>query len=225
MMKKLKITVAILTAAVMSATVTTISYADSIYDTAEYIELGEKASTYIAEYLDDGDTVDYMIEVNKGGLLKLYFKTETDILSITVYDYDGNRMEIKDYSIKSGDTYRSGTGSYTIGISWNNVVERMESSIYYEVPAGEYYIRLRSVSGTGIGTWSGDGGAIEMTATMTPVKGDVDESGAVNALDASHILRNIVNGKVMDSYVADFNEDGYINAMDASAILKYVVGY
>lgn len=53
----------------------------------------------------------------------------------------------------------------------------------------------------------------------------MDNDGVMNAMDASAILKDIVEiepGK--NTLMADFNGDGHINAMDAAAILKRIVG-
>lgn len=55
-------------------------------------------------------------------------------------------------------------------------------------------------------------------------RGDVNGDGAVNALDASRILRAAINGEKLDPKTADVNGDGMVNALDASAILKAMVG-
>ena len=59
----------------------------------------------------------------------------------------------------------------------------------------------------------------------TVVKGDMSGDGVVNALDASLILKAIVDGKTADIEVAkgDYNSDGAVNALDASAILQAIV--
>ncbi len=54
--------------------------------------------------------------------------------------------------------------------------------------------------------------------------GDVNKDGVVNALDASAILKAVVDNTVIDVKVGDYNADGTVNALDASAILKFVVG-
>ena len=54
--------------------------------------------------------------------------------------------------------------------------------------------------------------------------GDVNKDGVVNALDASAILKAVVDNTVIDVKVGDYNADGAVNALDASAILKFVVG-
>ena len=53
--------------------------------------------------------------------------------------------------------------------------------------------------------------------------GDVNGDGVVNALDASAILKAVVDGTVIDVKVGDYNADGAVNALDAAAILKFVV--
>ena len=57
----------------------------------------------------------------------------------------------------------------------------------------------------------------------TVLLGDVNGDGVVNALDASAILKAVVNNTVIETAVGDYNADGAVNALDASAILKFVV--
>ena len=60
-----------------------------------------------------------------------------------------------------------------------------------------------------------------MVGEYSDLLGDADNDGALNALDASAILRHIVGIEDAENpLVADFNGDGIINALDASAILK-----
>ena len=60
-----------------------------------------------------------------------------------------------------------------------------------------------------------------MVGEYSDLLGDADNDGALNALDASAILRHIVGIEDAENpLVGDFNGDGTINALDASAILK-----
>ena len=54
----------------------------------------------------------------------------------------------------------------------------------------------------------------------TKLVGDLTNDGAVNALDAATLLRNITM-QTDSGFKGDFNGDGNINAIDAAAILKY----
>ena len=63
-----------------------------------------------------------------------------------------------------------------------------------------------------------------MVCRYSDLPGDVNNDGALNALDAAAILKDIVElGKCENAQVGDLNGDSVMNAMDASAILKYVV--
>lgn len=53
--------------------------------------------------------------------------------------------------------------------------------------------------------------------------GDLNGDGIVNAVDASLILRSLVENKTIAVELGDFNKDGAVNAFDASAILRSVV--
>lgn len=64
---------------------------------------------------------------------------------------------------------------------------------------------------------------VKRQTEKTVLLGDVNGDGVVNALDASAILKAVVNNTVIETAVGDYNTDGAVNALDASAILKFVV--
>ncbi len=64
---------------------------------------------------------------------------------------------------------------------------------------------------------------VKKQTEKTVLLGDVNGDGVVNALDASAILKAVVNNTVIETAVGDYNADGAVNALDASAILKFVV--
>ncbi len=55
-------------------------------------------------------------------------------------------------------------------------------------------------------------------------KGDVNNDGVVNALDAAAVLRHAVGLETLRLKNGDVNSDGKIDVLDASAILKKIVG-
>ena len=64
-----------------------------------------------------------------------------------------------------------------------------------------------------------------MLGEFSDILGDVNNDGVLNALDASAILKDIVDlESVKNPLMGDFNGDGTMNAMDASAIMKISVG-
>ena len=66
---------------------------------------------------------------------------------------------------------------------------------------------------------------VVMVCEFSDLSGDLNNDGALNALDASAILRDIVGIlKGANPLMGDFNGDGIMNALDASAVLKRVVG-
>lgn len=69
------------------------------------------------------------------------------------------------------------------------------------------------------------GNYVVMLSEYSDRLGDADNNGAVNALDASDILKNIVGLEdIKNEAVADYDKNGSVNALDASAILKMIVG-
>lgn len=61
---------------------------------------------------------------------------------------------------------------------------------------------------------------------LTPVYGDVDKNGQIQAADAAAILKYLVGIDTLDAQSlanADVTNNGFVSALDATAILKYVV--
>ncbi len=74
-----------------------------------------------------------------------------------------------------------------------------------------------------IGAESG-GEYVVMACEFSDITGDVNNDGIVNALDASAVLRHIVDIEDAENpLVGDFNGDGIVNAMDAHEILKTLI--
>ena len=73
------------------------------------------------------------------------------------------------------------------------------------------------------------------SSETTRLKGDVDNNGIINVVDATDIQKYVVNltdengnkfidvNNAEDVYVADVNGDGIINVVDATLIQKYIV--
>lgn len=65
---------------------------------------------------------------------------------------------------------------------------------------------------------------VVMVCEFSDLPGDADNDGVLSALDASAILKEIVDkAKSANAAVCDFNGDGEVNALDAAAALKAVV--
>ncbi len=62
-----------------------------------------------------------------------------------------------------------------------------------------------------------------MLSEFSDLKGDADNNGALNALDAALILKNSAEGiKTRNLAAADYDGDGVCNALDAALILKQI---
>ena len=73
------------------------------------------------------------------------------------------------------------------------------------------------------------------SSEVTRLKGDVDNNGIINVVDATDIQKYVVNltdengnkfidvNNAEDMYAADVNGDGIINVVDATLIQKYLV--
>lgn len=156
-MKKLlrKIAAVVATAAIaVSAMVVTTATAgaESIYDTATSISSGKAVSTTL---YSSGDCVDYKVKVTEKGLLSLNVSAEMGWLNIFVYDSNGNKVELANKDVSSGncsgyDMYK-GNGAYC---SWNSTVEKFKGTINYQVSKGDFYIRFERDSYKGNGKLS-----------------------------------------------------------------------
>lgn len=66
---------------------------------------------------------------------------------------------------------------------------------------------------------------VVMACRFSDVCGDADNDGALTALDAAALLKQIVGISLCENpLMRDLNSDGTVNASDASAILKNIVG-
>lgn len=68
---------------------------------------------------------------------------------------------------------------------------------------------------------------IVVDAVMVIVTGDYDGNGKVNNMDASRIMRYLVNKETPDEYqlyASDVNKDGVVNNKDAAMLPRYLIG-
>lgn len=69
----------------------------------------------------------------------------------------------------------------------------------------------------------GGGVYVIMISDFSDLKGDADNNGIINALDAAMILKNSVAGKnPANRLAADYDGNGVVNALDAAIILKQI---
>ena len=69
-------------------------------------------------------------------------------------------------------------------------------------------------------------GGVNVKIKLTPIYGDVDKNGIVQAADAALLLKYLVGETELDDQElvnADVTNNGSVSALDATAILKYVV--
>lgn len=173
-------------------------------------EIYNNLSAY-AEMIDEGDLVatDELKKAMEETAYRLSIvgSMENDIdIAIENDAYDADRKFL-DYN----RVYTKGTGDGWTLIGTDKKVPKPEDN---SVMMSHYNLR------TAYETLQAE------VAKQTEVKtllGDVNGDGVVNALDASAILKAVVNNTVIDVAVGDYNADGAVNALDASAILKFVV--
>lgn len=66
---------------------------------------------------------------------------------------------------------------------------------------------------------------IVMACVYSDVPGDMNNDGALNASDASAILKAVIGAETgANPAMADINGDGRVNALDAAAILRMMIG-
>ncbi|MDE6030888.1 MAG: Ig-like domain-containing protein, partial [Oscillospiraceae bacterium] len=72
-------------------------------------------------------------------------------------------------------------------------------------------------------TIPGGGVYVIMLSDFSDLRGDADNNGTLNALDAAMILKNAVQGKnPANRLAADYDGNGVCNAIDAASILKHI---
>ncbi len=238
-MKFSRITAAVITAALSVSSFTAINAsADGSYEQAkpvftEYNDLDMNGAVIIE--IPENITADVDITVSTPEIPKTAYYDGTYDAS-TIFMLEGNDDRSYSLSFSVTDTeLELGSSSYTENITIPDLDYEPDSWTGYryvvnveQKDADEAY-DLTSRSEEAI-----EGGKMVVTEITfyiaeTFVKGDVDEDGNINALDASMVLTEyaaIATQKpstLTDNQkkAADVNEDGVIDALDASLILTY----
>ena len=122
------------------------------------------------------------------------------------------------------------TAQLTASIGENSIGQNAAVYLYNEETGKLMFRSITVVDKNGNITFDVEVGGKYFIALGNEVKapttlcGDVNGDGVVNALDASAILKNVVDNTPTDKQSGDVNSDGVENALDAALILKYVVG-
>lgn len=125
------------------------------------------------------------------------------------------------------DTRATGIPAWLGG--WTNTGETMTSdnSVNYNL----YKKNFAANSTVLLGTNGAAASTVNYTVAVTPmapdtIKGDVNDDGAVNALDFALLKMYILNGESdgMDLSAADLNKDSSVNAIDLALLKSYLLG-
>jgi len=109
--------------------------ADSTYDTALSIELGEKQ--------EEKSVADmwYKVKTEKG-VLQVDFTTNYIYSNVLVMDEDGALLKVRDLTYKSGEALQGGKSDEFVFSTYNENTKKTKLTAKYDVGAGEYYIRV-----------------------------------------------------------------------------------
>ncbi len=206
---------------------------DSYHTTIQYLltaalveknwegETNDTLST--ADDLDANTAINGRIHASKG---KDYYKVTFDKsgklnVSFVIEPDSSNDSEYWQLTLMN----ENGTSLQTMAVSGENATVTMPE---YEVEAGTYYILVANDS---YYYWTTQYTLTANYEADTFVLGDVNEDGAIDAVDAAEVLVAAANiGADIESGLsesqeaaADVNADGSIDATDASIILCYAV--
>lgn len=187
-------------AAVLSAAVIAVSAcasmavtagADSIYDTAKAISSGKSVSTILPAY---NDTADYKVTVSGSGTLKFSIESQMGMLSMEVYDSNGNLLSTIANTDTSGNS--SSIGKDLHNMYWNDTIEKYKGTVSYSVKSGTYYIRFYRYSYSSSGN-----GKLTFTATYP--------TGSSSKAKINYITLNLSKGDTL-SLGADITGSGNV---------------
>ena len=149
---------------------------------------------------------------------------------------------------KVENTVDNSVATYDITLKNNGVLIQPESTITISIPSTEIKCKVVCLKDDGTvqdmnaeynnGYYVFETDHLSKYAiikTNIRLKGDVDNNGIINVVDATDIQKYVVNltdengnkfidvNNAEDVYVADVNGDGIINVVDATLIQKYIV--
>ena len=149
---------------------------------------------------------------------------------------------------KVENTVDNSVATYDITLKNNGVLIQPESTITISIPSTEINCKVVCLKDDGTvqdmnaeynnGYYVFETDHLSKYAiikTNIRLKGDVDNNGIINVVDATDIQKYVVNltdengnkfidvNNAEDVYVADVNGDGIINVVDATLIQKYIV--
>lgn len=149
---------------------------------------------------------------------------------------------------KVENTVDNSVATYDITLKDNGVLIQPESTITISIPSTEINCKVVCLKDDGTvqdmnaeynnGYYVFETDHLSKYAiikTNIRLKGDVDNNGIINVVDATDIQKYVVNltdengnkfidvNNAEDVYVADVNGDGIINVVDATLIQKYIV--
>ncbi len=130
-----KVIAAIMTLVMVICILPVSAAAETEYDTALSIELGDKQKeTLTAEKW-------YKVKATKG-VLQIDFSTNSKFSNVLVMDEDGALLTVKNLTYKSGEIERGGKDYEYVFSYWNSSTQKTTLTAKYEVSAKYYYIRI-----------------------------------------------------------------------------------
>lgn len=92
------------------------------------------------------------------------------------------------------------------------------------LPAGTYYIAITAYNTSGLESGFSNEVSATLTETPTTSKCDINDSGAVNAIDLQIMINVILGLQAMPAGKGDLNGDGRIDALDLQIIGNVILG-
>ncbi len=130
-----KVMAAIMTLVMVICILPVSAVAETDYDTALSIELGDKQKeTSTAEKW-------YKVKTSKG-VLQIDFSTNGDYSNVLVMDEDGALLTVKNLTYKSGEIKQGGKDKTYVFSENNSASKKVTLTAKYEVKSNYYYIRV-----------------------------------------------------------------------------------
>ena len=201
-----------------------------VYDNSYALEWA-KEHGFAYKIIEEPTVAEELIDTNTGITVKGTMNPDTTL--------DIEKVE---------NTVDNSVATYDITLKNNGVLIQPESTITISIPSTEINCKVVCLKDDGTvqdmnaeynnGYYVFETDHLSKYAiikTNIRLKGDVDNNGIINVVDATDIQKYVVNltdengnkfidiNNAEDVYVADVNGDGIINVVDATLIQKYIV--
>lgn len=184
-------------------------------------------SAVLKEIKDKNMSVVFRFDSNKSWTVDGSMIT-SDYASADLYLFPGTSTE---KGARGSAGYRFSTGGNDVGavlnIQFKNEYVGKFANLYFIKDSKAEFVGTSRVDENGYAAMPGasaKGEYVVMLCDYSDLLGDVTNDGVVNALDASAILKEIVEIALCENpEMGDFNISGAMTALDAAAILKHIV--